>query len=477
MDRSYRCPTHPLMILSFVRRLIFVLLLPVVRGILNYGLSGTLSNLLIWETVLAVVILIISFARWRRFKLSADDEFFYVDSGVLFTREAQVRLSRISCVYIERQPFTSIFGAVKVSIDTDAGGVKESDFTFFVSSKQVDPLCAALKTVTPKNRIYLCSTGQIALMSISNASALSGLLVAATVINNAGKLVGDVLEKRLFETLDYVTAITSRIIPPAATAVAAVLALGFCVSFTLTLFKHLTFVVRCNKNGFVIEQGLIWHKRSFVPRSCIGVSVVTMPPLLHIFRRCSLRVVASGYGKNNGENSVLFPVEKRSDAARSMRVLGIGDSSAARPLTLKIPKRAMWRAVFMPILWFVLIAAASVLGCVFFVSLTSLILILAVFLAIIDTYWLYMKIYHTRHGGASLSDGVRVYGFAAITLNNSYFERSKVDHFIITEGPYDRINRMCTLRVTMRGEKGYTARTTNLDKPETDAEVHAVYGV
>ena len=455
MDRSYRCPTHPLMILSFVRRLIFVLLLPVVRGILNYGLSGTLSNLLIWETVLAVVILIISFARWRRFKLSADDEFFYVDSGVLFTREAQVRLSRISCVYIERQPFTSIFGAVKVSIDTDAGGVKESDFTFFVSSKQVDPLCAALKTVTPKNRIYLCSTGQIALMSISNASALSGLLVAATVINNAGKLVGDVLEKRLFETLDYVTAITSRIIPPAATAVAAVLALGFCVSFTLTLFKHLT----------------------FVPRSCIGVSVVTMPPLLHIFRRCSLRVVASGYGKNNGENSVLFPVEKRSDAARSMRVLGIGDSSAARPLTLKIPKRAMGRAVFMPILWFVLIAAASVLGCVFFVSLTSLILILAVFLAIIDAYWLYMKIYHTRHGGASLSDGVRVYGFAAITLNNSYFERSKVDHFIITEGPYDRINRMCTLRVTMRGEKGYTARTTNLDKPETYAEVKAVYGV
>ena len=137
----------------------------------------------------------------------------------------------------------------------------------------------------------------------------------------------------------------------------------------------------------------------------------------------------------------------------------------------------MWRAVFMPILWFVLIAAAAVLGCVFFVSLTSLILILAVFLAIIDAYWLYMKIYHTRHGGASLSDGVRVYGFAAITLNNSYFERSKVDHFIITEGPYDRINRMCTLRVTMRGEKGYTARTTNLDKPETDAEVKAVYGV
>ena len=29
----------------------------------------------------------------------------------------------------------------------------------------------------------------------------------------------------------------------------------------------------------------------------------------------------------------------------------------------------------------------------------------------------------------------------------------------------------------MRGEKGYTARTTNLDKPETDAEVKAVYGV
>lgn len=470
MNDSFSGGIHPLTILKFVRKLLFVLLLPLLRSLLNYGIQGTLSTLVTWETALAVALFGYGVLRWARFRVRIDRGVLELHTGLFFRRTVRVPLSKVTCVYVESDPLLTLVNAVKVSIDTNSGEYKNTDFEFYFPRSRVDALCTALHTVTPRNRIYLCTTGQIALMSLSSASALSGLLVAAGIVNKSGKILGDALEKRLVETINVVTALTSKIIPPAATILAAVLVVGSCISFLMTLMKHLSFVVRCNKHGILIEQGWFRHKQSYIRRDAIGVGVISMPPLLHLFRRCSLCIHASGYGVNNGERSILFPVEKARDAEHSMHILGV-DLCKGDRLTLRIPRRAMSRALFMPTACLLALMAAVILSAHFLPDWYPIFLPIGIFIGIINLYWIYLRISHTRHGGAELRRGVRVYGYRGMTLTDARFKKGCVDSIIVTEGPFDRAQGLCTLRAVLQGEKAYCARTPNLDKAEVMREI------
>ena len=476
MNRPVHFRLHPLNILKFIRKLLFLLLLPVLRSALNYGLSDTLSTLVTLESALAAILLAYGVLRWARSRVTVDDKMLLIRSGLFFRRTAQVPLSSITCIYVERGPLLTLFGAVKVAVDTNSGEFKRTDFEFYFGRKQVGQLCEMLNAVTPRNRIYLCNLRQIVLMSLSSASALSGLLVAAGIIKTGGRLLGDTLENRLVETLDAVTQTLSRIIPPAATTLASLLVVGFCISFLITLIKHVSFVVRCNKKGVLIEQGLIRHKQSFIRRDAIGAGVISMPPLLHLFHRSSLCIFASGYGTQNGERSILFPVERASEAEKSMHILGV-DLCKGDRLTLKVPRRAMSRALFTPCVWLAVIAAVTVGGSLLIPSVRQLVLIFGIFVGAVNAYWLYLRISHTKRGGAELGCGVRVFGFRGLTLTDSRFKRGSVDSITVTEGPFDRRKGLCTLRVTLRGEKAYCARTTNLDKIEVDSEVFHQFNV
>ncbi len=476
MDNRISFRLHPLNIFKFFRKLLFILLLPLLRSILNYGLQGTLSTLVRWETALAVALLAYGMLRWARFLIWVEGDTLFIRSGIFFRKEAQLSISTVTCVYVENDPLLTLVGAAKVSLDTNAGEFKNSDFEFYLSRKRTGELCDALKTVTPRNRIYLCNLRQIALMSLSSASALSGLLVAASIINNSGKLLGDTLEKRLVETLNLVTELFSRIIPPAATTLAALLVAGSCVSFIVTLVKHISFVVHCNKKGVLIEQGLFRHKRSYIRREAIGVGIISMPPLLHLFRRTSLCIHASGYGTSNGERSILFPVEKAREAEKSMHMLGI-DLCKGDSLSLRVPRRAMSRAVFLPILLLLLLIAVTAFAVWLMPNLNQIILLFAVFVGVICIYWLYMRVSHVRLGGAQLRNGLRIFGYRGLTLADSRFKKGCVDSIIVSEGPFDRRRGLCSLQATLRGEKAYRAKTVNLDKIEVEREINSIFNV
>lgn len=181
MNRSVQFRLHPLNILKFIRKLLFILLLPLLRSALNYGLSDTLSTLVTLESALAVILLAYGVLRWARAQVTVDEKMLSIRSGLFFRRTAQVPISSVTCVYVERDPLLTLFGAVKVAVDTNAGNFKRTDFEFYLGRKRVSEFCGMLRAVTPRNRIYLCNLRQIALMSLSSASALSGLLVAAGI--------------------------------------------------------------------------------------------------------------------------------------------------------------------------------------------------------------------------------------------------------------------------------------------------------
>ncbi len=475
MSVPFSTATHPLAIISSVRRLAFILLVPILRGLLNFGASGILSATVKWELALIAALGVLGFLRWRKCRIVVSGEIFCMHSGVFINRSAVIKLTKITCVAVERQPLIDVFGAVKVTVSTDAGRGNRAKLKFYLSHKRANALCTAIGAQVPKNRIYLCSAAHIVLMSLSNASALSGLLIAASVVENLGRLLGNALEERLLETITLVNALTNRLVPPAASILAAALVIGFFVSFLLTLLKHSSFVVRSSSTTLAVEQGIIWRKRSVINQRAVLAAIITAPPLLRIFGCCSLRLVASGFGNGNGEKSVVFPVEKISRARRSMQTLGI--RSCCHDITLKVPRRAIRRAVFVPTVILICIIGGVVLAQLFESQLAQLASVVGVCAAVVDLYWLALRLYHSRHGGAHLSGDVRVLGYKALTMTDGYFDLERIESIKVSEGPFDRRHGFCSLRVTALGKQAASVKTVNLDKRQVLNELNRLYDV
>ena len=96
MNEENRIKTHPLMIFKFTRRYIFILLLPLVRSLFNYGTTGVLSKLVVTELILSALIIIVSVFRWICFTLTLHADCMVVDFGLFVRRHAVIPLSKVS---------------------------------------------------------------------------------------------------------------------------------------------------------------------------------------------------------------------------------------------------------------------------------------------------------------------------------------------------------------------------------------------
>ncbi len=475
-EKIYRERAHPLTVVKFIRKALLLLLLPVAREILDYISFGTHPSLVVWDTVLAAVIAIYGVMRWRRFVVTVSGGILTVTSGLIFTATTQIKLKNIACVYVEESPFLAVFGAVKVIIDTDARKINNADLSFYLSKKKAEMLCSFVKAERPKKQVCRCPMRQVLILSLSNASALSGLLVAATLINNVGKVVGNEFENRLVETLGSVTAFASQVIPPTALAAAVILVAGFGISFLIAILKHAGFTLSVSEDAMLVTQGLIGRKRSLIGRRAVGAVTIETSPIMRLFGRCSVILHAAGYGAPRAESAAVIPVEKTADAEVSLKKCGLVFCKN-EPLTLNVPRRAISRALFIPCVYMAVIIAVAALSLIIFRKLIQFTIILALFLGTADAYWLFIRVRHVLKGGASLDGGIRLCGYRFFTETDSRFKAGHTDCITLTQGPFDRRRNLCTLKVTLRSKNRYTSRVKNLDMAQAEDEVARVFGV
>lgn len=459
--------THPLTILTLIKKALLLLTLPIIREALSLRPESAISTVFVWDTVLIALIIFYGALRWRRFRVSVSGKTLTVESGLIIKRRTAVSAEKIACIYVTKSPFSAIFKAVKISIEADNRQFKKPVFSFYLSKANAERLCRLLKPEALTHQTLSCSVRKILLLSLSNASAFSGLLVAATLITNIGKAVGNEFENRLVETLSSVALLASQIIPPTAFVIATVLAAGFIISFLIALFKHAGFTLSTDKDKLVIRKGLISRKTSIIDRLYISAVSIEASPIMKLLGRCSVMLYACGHGTAKSESYAVIPVEKATAVESALKNADFGFCKS-QPLTLKVPKRAMSRALFLPCVYIVIIIALTVIGLIFIEKLTQFILLLTAFLLVTNAYWLFIRVNHIKNGGAAVNDNIRLYSFRLFTVTDIRFEKTKIDCVIITQGPFDRRKKLCTLKVMLKGKSAYTARVINLDNAETE---------
>jgi putative membrane protein len=84
-----------------------------------------LSRALAVAAVLAVILLVVKWLGWRRFRYGVGPEVIVIESGILHRNRRSIPFDRVQDVDIERSFLARLFGLAKVRIETGAGGKDE----------------------------------------------------------------------------------------------------------------------------------------------------------------------------------------------------------------------------------------------------------------------------------------------------------------------------------------------------------------
>lgn len=466
MTGETRVKTHPLMIFKFTKRYIYILLLPVIRSLLNYGTIGVLSRLVIMECVMAFLILVVSVLRWLFFTVSFREDCVIVDSGIIIRRNAVMPVEKISVSYTERNLFLAMFGAVSARIDTDSGFKKKADFEIYFSKKN-----AALyeSVIQPEKRGAVCYRSRFAMaviMALANASALTGLIVLAPAVKRSGELLGNSIDNRLRDTLTFANALLGKIVPPAATVIAVIFVAGFGVSFLLTLFRYMPFKLFDSGEKITVEHGLMAHHRTVISRNAINAVIINIPPVMRAMRFCWVGVSAAGYGKKRGESEVVLPAVNLRQANDFQ--LGVFDISTEDKYDLTCPKRTMKRTLFMPSLLLAVSIITELTLALMFEMFSGMIVLIMTFIQFIILYLISVRVDYQKRGGVSIYDGVTMRSYKRLTIKKMRVKKDKTCMITLSQGPFERRYDVVRLAVTVRAEKPLTMKATNLDKAQTE---------
>ena len=220
---------HPLMILSFIKPFLIILLIPVVRGIIQYVKYKEIEQILGLEIMIIAAVVAFAVLRWRMFLLVCDEKTVTIKTGVIFVHKAVIPISGLSSVQSEQTPIDFLLGSVTFRINTEAGSREKTDYSFKLSRRDSHALSDLLYGKKSGEPLKF-SPFKIALLSAATSSAFAGMLVGVPILNGATKIFGLDFEQAYNE----IASVSNRFetyFPPIANTVLLILFIGYINTF------------------------------------------------------------------------------------------------------------------------------------------------------------------------------------------------------------------------------------------------------
>ncbi|MCI8497014.1 MAG: PH domain-containing protein [Clostridiales bacterium] len=370
--------THPLTMIQFLFRYLYVLLLPVIKSLLELPFHPRpFSGFWLWELAAAALIVLLAAVRWLRIQWRMEPRGLTIRQGLFFQRETHIPFGRISSADVERPLWLACFGAARLMADTPAKSRGDADLTLILKKELAFSLASRLCRKSfpadgrrrDKRPLQYASyrTGILSLiaMSVTSSNAAAGLLLAVPVVNHLGQVLGEELTRHIYDAVDAAANLFARLLPPIAALLTALLLAGWLYSFCRTLMRSAR-LSACRRGSLVtVRGGLILPRHSVVSVPLTGAVDLQQGLVLRAFSLTSAYLVCSGYGKQKGEHAVLIPAasEQRMQELLCSLLPELTpqqmDSPDLRPV--RPPKKALRRYLFWPVVMTAVSAALCLL--------------------------------------------------------------------------------------------------------------------
>lgn len=477
MNKVFRA--HPLMIFNFLKPFLFVLLIPVVRGIIQYAASGEYDSILKFEIVLSVALFIVGLLRWWCFKLILNEEkhTITVISGLFFRRTAKINIDKLSSVQTKQNPIEFIFRAVTFRINTEAGNLDKADYEFKLSMKSAKMVSTLLygKGETKKIRFSLF---KIAILAATTSSAFTGMLVGVPLIYRAGNLLEIAISDMLINEINNVSQKIETYFPPVVNAISLVFLGSYLISFLYSLLKYLNFRLRLGDDKLEIRSGFFVRTRTAFKKAAINNVRIEQSFLMMLLKRFAMRVSVGGYGESKSRSEVVIPLEKgqeiRKHFAEYLPFFKCDTGVFIKPRPTAVNRS---RFLFFPTVYFITaVVLAIILGnrfddfdrfAVFCLWVVGTIIIIHAWFCLFECF----------KGKVDFGENVFIRSRKGFKTCELYCPKENVGEIRLVRFPADMWHNTCRLRITVRSERADSLCVRHLDYETVKKTVNEYFNI
>lgn len=460
---------HPVTIFFNLGRVLYLIIIPVLRGFVTAlqggfakWLSGAWADISIFVLMLAMAV-----AAWLIVGFRFDDEEINVRSGFFMLRHTHIPWKNVTTISIVESVYLRPFGAVRLRADTLGGSFNNADFSVLLSRRKAQALIENRKAFAgkPLGRIYQPSTGSIVALSLLTSNSFGGILFIATFISQSGKLLGAEFSEMLIGTFEEASRNLAFGIPPAAAAIGYALLVGWFIGFLLTFFRYKNFTLTRQKDNLNIKGGLFTHRDYLIRYADVNFITIRQSVLTKILKLYSLYISAVGYGKQKDDISCIIPTEREPAF----------HESCARVFPRLAPSARQYHAVFRGIMRFLgqplSFCAGVVLAIALFTwrfpSWNSFILFVGLMLLVPALLFLSVRVLEYKTGGFSSSDGVYTIRYSkGFNLQTVVIPVENVVQVELRQGFIQKFGPYCDLIVSAKAEGHSRHFCRNVNKAE-----------
>lgn len=469
MKKEFRA--HPLMIFTFIKPFLFVLILPLIKACIQYFVDKQITDILGIELLLFSILTVIAFFRYRAYRVYCEDGIITVKTGFLFIKTAEIRTDKLSSVQTTQNPIDAIFKAVTLCINTEAGVQNKSDFKFKISLKNCKELTSILYDGETVSKVRF-SPLRVAIMAAATSSAFSGIIIGVPIINRAGKLLGIGISEMLLNELNNVSSKLQTFFPPIVNTITLVILLCYAVSFGYQFFKYINFKLLLNDDKLEVHTGFFVRRKTAFRKSAVNDVMIVQTPLMLILRRYAMKVSVGGFGESKSESQIIVPSGKYSEIKGEFAEYFPFLMPKAKSLRAKQTVFIKGRFLFWPAIYLLLVLALSVTACILFPDFSRFIFFIALVLLSIVFYYAYICLFEYKYGKIKFGKSVMAKSTKGFRTCRLYCPKEKIGEIKVSRFFTDFYYNTCRVRITVCSEGADTIRVRHLNYYETLEEIY-----
>ena len=472
---------HPLRILRYSAKNIWLLIFPLIRGI--YAATLDVDKLYRWlkgawfDIAVILVILLFGLLRWQFSTITINDRAIIHKDGVCVKVITSIPFERISSVTAEHSFYLRPFKGMKISCDTSAGIFKSSDMKLVVSRKVYDELIKKMpvkKGTEEMNFQHKANPLSVILFSVFFSSSFSGAVYLAAFFFKGGDIATDIISmslERITQEMSKLQKFLIVNIPTAAIGIGAILLMTWFISFIFNLLRYSGFCIKGNIGRIEIICGTFTRCRYRITAPHINYTDLRQSLIMKLCRAVTVNISCAGYGAVNKQLPVLFPIRK---AKSGEHISGVGEAElfAGRKPDFRPKPTSFWQYIWQPVIAAAAVYPVSLIVTFFFPKLADFADFLLI-MAEIPVIWLIIvRLTSLFTSGISIRDGkIAVKYSRGFAFHTVIAEQSRLVKISAIQTPFQRIYHKCNLGFYFNGEQSqrHYVRAIKI----TDAEIIA----
>lgn len=324
---------HPLRILKYSIKNIWLLIFPLIRNISTIRLNR--DWLVQWvrgawfDLIFVGVILIFGLIRWSSSRIVIGENDIFHDMGYILRVSKSIPYKNISTATVESPIWLKPFNGVYVRCDTSAGIFRSPDMKVMMRGRDAAEVIKKIPDVGAETKLRTQndpSELSVLLFSAFFSSGFSGVAYVTLFFIKGGDIARNIINVSLNRIQTETAKITERLvlnIPFAAVLIGLILILLWLLSFIVNLLRYSHFHIELDKNCLKVIYGITTKKEFRVMPHHINYTDMHQNLIMKFAKKVAVNINCAGYGSDKNSIPVLMPIKDERSIGKEFESIGI----------------------------------------------------------------------------------------------------------------------------------------------------------